>query len=165
MVEEILGKRQAKDIFFSAMASGMMTEKQAGEFMEKEAKGTAFDIAKYVLGAIGSGIGAATDAVKSIPPALSWTALLGASTGGLGAMAYDVLKDRVSQEDPKAKFDAEMEAMYAGKERELNDAKWMSRVRAKRDRLMREGKKMDPAAYAKEYDSLVRELDEKKEIA
>lgn len=164
MVEEILGRRQAKDIFFSAMLSGMMTEKQAGEFMEKKAKGW-LDATKYLTGLLGGGLGVVKDTVKAVPPALGWTALLGASTGGLGAMAYDVLKDRVSQEDPEAKFDTEMEAMYAGKERELKDAKWMMRIRAKRDRLMREGKKMDPDKYAKEYDSLVRDLDEKKEPA
>lgn len=164
MVEEILGRKQAEDVFFSAMMSGMLTEKQACEFMEKKAKGK-LDAVKYLLGLVGSVGGGIADTVKAIPPALGWTALLGASTGGLGAMAYDVLKDRVSQEDPESKFNADMEAMYSAKERELKDARWMSKVRAKRDRLMREGRKMDPDEYAKAYGSLVSDLDEKKEIA
>lgn len=161
MVEKILGKKQAEDIFFSAMLTGLMTEKQASELIEKYAAGK-LDVLKYISGIVGGGLGMVKDTAKLVPPALGWTSLLGASAGGLGAMAYDAAKERVSQEDPEAKFNADMEAFYAGKKRELEDAKWMARVRARRDRLKREGRKMDPSTYEKEYNKLISELDERK---
>jgi hypothetical protein len=163
MVEQILGKRQAEDIFFSSMLTGLLNEKQASEIMEKSAK--SLDVIKYLTGLVGSGLGMVKDTVKATPPALGWTALLGASAGGLGAMGYDAIKERVSQDDPEAKFNTDIEALYSGKRRELEDARWMARVRAKRDKLKREGKKMDPDAYEKAYNSLVAELDSKKELA
>ena len=168
MVEEIIGKRSAEDIFFSAMLSGMVTEKKASDlFVSLEKRGGSDLLAwlKGIGGALMSGGGMVVDTAKAIPPALGWTALLGASAGGLGAMGYDALKERVTEEDPEAKFNAEIEALYAGKNRELDDAKWMARMRKKRDRLKREWKKMDPQTYAKEYASLVSDLDSHKEIA
>ena len=162
MVEQILGKRQAEDIFFSSMLTGLLNEKQASEIMEKSAK--PLDVIKYLTGLVGSGLGMVKDTVKFGPPALGWTALLGASAGGLGAMGYDAIKERVSQDDPEAKFNMDMEALYSGKRRELEDARWMARVRAKRDKLKREGKKMDPDEYEKAYNSLLADLDSKKEI-
>lgn len=161
MVEEILGKQAARDIFFSSMLTGLLSEKQASDIMEKDAGSAVKDI----MDIVGGGFGFLGKTIKSIPPALGWTALLGASTGGLGAMAYDALKERVTHEDPEAKHHADIEAFYTGKNRELEDARWMARVRAKRDRLRREGKKMDSDTYEKEYNSLLAELDKRKETA
>ena len=160
MVEKILGDRQAKDIFFSAMLTGILTEKQAASVMEKDAS-----LWKDILDTVGGGLGFAGKTISKIPPTLGWTALLGASAGGLGAMAYDAMNERVSQEDPEKKFNDDLEILYKGKKREIEDAKWMARMRAKRDKLVREGKKMDPDTYKKEFDDLVSGLDERKGMA
>ena len=165
MVEKILGERQAKDIFFSAMLTGMMTEKQAEDalgMIEKRGQATMLDWLKGIGGALTHGGGMIADTVKAIPPALGWTALLGASAGGLGAMSYDAIKERVSSEDPEAKFNADVESYYAGKKRELTDSKWMAKVRSMRDELKRGYKKMPPSEYARKYKALIAALDEKK---
>lgn len=168
MVEQILGRKNAEDIFFSAMLSGMMPEKQASEFLGGTEKDAAVGILNWLkyIGGLASGAGsAAVGTLKAIPPTLFNTALLGASAGGLGAMGYDVLKDRVSQEDPETKYNNEIEALYEGKRRELEDSKWMAKARAMRDELKRGYRKMTTEEYSKKYNALIDLLEEKKEMA
>ena len=168
MVDKILGKRLSDDIFFSAMLSGMATEKQASDMLdsiEKDGGASLLDWAKGIGGALAAGGGMITDTAKAVPSALGWLALLGASSGGLGAMGYDVIKDRVSEEDPETKFNSKIEASYAGKEKELEDSRWISKVRAMRDELRRGYRKMTSKEYAKKYNALMAALDEKKVTA
>lgn len=157
MVEKILGRELADDIFRTAMMSGMPSEKAASDRggMEKDA----------FLGELANALKGGAGAASEIPKALGLLALIGSGTGALGAYAYDVIKDNMTREDPEARFNADMEALYQGKLRELEDAKWMSDVRARRDRLRRGLKRMTTEEYAKEYEDLVAALDKKKEIA
>lgn len=168
MIEKVIGRRTAEDIFFSSMLSGLVTEKQASSIldkMEKDGGASFLDWAKGIGGALAAGGGALVDTAKAVPPALGWLALLGASTGGLGAMGLDVIRDQVAEEDPEAKFNEKVEAAYAGKERENKDSTWMTRVRKLRDELKRGYRKMTSSEYAKKYDELVAALDEKKVVA
>lgn len=164
MVEQYLGRETADDIFFSAMLSGLIPEKQACELAVGIQKGAqVMDAIKKVIGGLGSiGSGAMTTA-KAIPPAIGYTALGGAASGVLGATVYDILKERVSQEDPEAKFNSDIEHLYAHKKRELEDAKWMSRVRAMRDELKRGYKKMTTEEYTTKYKALMDALNERSE--
>lgn len=170
MVEKILGKRQAEDIYFSAFLSGLLAEKQASIIsteMKKKAAGDKFSwmkLLKGLGGAIGTAGGAAKEGVKAvgeIPKILGWTALLGGGTGALGAYAYDVLKNNVSREDDETKFNSELEAVYANKKKELESANWMRKVIAMRDDLRRSYKKIPTEEYKKKYDALVEALDER----
>ena len=167
MVEQYLGRETADDIFFSAMLSGMIPEKQASDLAEGIHKGAqVMDALKKALGALGSigkGFGYAADAVKTIPPVLGGTAIGGAATGVLGATVYDILKERVSQEDPEAKFNSDIENLYTHKKREVEDARWMNRVRAMRDELKRGYKKMPTEEYAAKYKALMDALNERSE--
>lgn len=164
MVEQYLGRETADDIFFSAMLSGMITEKQASDLAEGIHKSAqVVDALKKAIGALGTiGSGALTT-VKSIPPVLGGAALGGAATGALGATVYDILKERVSQEDPEAKFNSDIEHLYTHKKREVEDARWMDRVRAMRDELKRGYKKMPTEEYASKYKALMDALNERSE--
>lgn len=162
MVEQYLGKEAADNIFFTSMLSGLIPEKQACELAVGIQKGAqVMDALKKAIGALGTvGSGALTTA-KSIPPILAGTALGGAATGVLGATVYDILKERVSQEDPEAKFNSDIEHLYTHKKREIEDARWMSRVRALRDELKRGYKKMTTEEYATKYKALTDALNER----
>jgi hypothetical protein len=171
MVEKILGEQQTKDIFFSAMLTGLLNEKQAAEIaegLEKNAQaGKKFNWLK-LLGGIGNTIiGGAKDigsALMKAPDAASKIALLGAGTGVLSATAYDILKDNVSSDDPKTELNAKIEAMYNNRKKELEDAKWMAKVRGMRDELKRDYKKMTSEEYESKYNKLLESLDERKEL-
>ena len=173
MVEKYLGKEVAEDIFYSGMITGLMTEKQAGEILYGIEKGAAINWAKLVaslpggIKALGSGlIGGAKEtagALAKVPGAVGKLALLGAGTGVVGATAYDILKENVTSEDPKAELNAKTEAMYRNKRRELEDAKWMTRVREMRDELKRGYKKMTTEEYSEKYKALMDALDERRD--
>lgn len=136
--------------------------------MNKEA---AFSWPKFLLGLesrVGKGLhslwglsGDAAKAVSKTPGFLLSLMGLGAATGVTGAVSYDVIKERLSREDPQTKFNAEIEAMYNLKGREIEDSKWMAGIRAKRDRLLRDHKKMSTEEYAKEYHELEDMLNER----
>lgn len=160
MIEKILGKRITDDIYFSSFLTGLMTEKQADCVIRKMEK-KSFDVMKFLGGLYNGTVGAAKSTISAIPPTIGWTAALGGATGVLGATAYDVLKERLSSEDPETKFSNEVEAMYTNKKRELDDAKWMSRVLAMRDELRRGHKKMTAKEYRKKYDELIGALEER----
>ena len=176
MIEDYLGEEQARDIFVSSMLANLMTEKQAEAFVcgiEKSAQrggggGTLSGIGKLLggLGNLAKDTGnVAMSAFEKIPPGLGWLMALGAGTGVLGSTAYDVIKERTSHEDPEAKMNEEIEAMYNAKTREREDANWMARVRRIRDELRRGMKKMPTKEYATKYRQLMDALDEKKEMA
>ena len=168
MVEKYLSEQEAEDIFYSAMLTGLLTEKQAEEFcgdMEKDAA-LGWDTAKKVLGLLGSGMvnlgGEAKDLVKESPSALAYLALTGAGAGALGATAYDMLKENVTNMDPQEKLNAKLESIYRGKKKELESANWMTKVRSMRDDLKRNYKKMSTEEYAKAYKALEDALDERR---
>ena len=169
MVEQYLGRETADDIFFSAMLSGLLPQKQASNLIQSFQKEAAVDwgAVTKAIGSIGKeitgGLGHVWGAAKSIPTALGYTALGGAASGVLGATVYDILKERVSQEDPEAKFNSDIEHLYAHKKREAEDAKWMSRVRAMRDELKRGYKKMTTEEYTTKYKALMDALNERSE--
>jgi len=169
MVEKYLGKEVADDIFLSSMISSLLTEKDAEvhDGTEKRAMNSAevWNILKGVMSGAQTATGGIANVIKAIPSAIGWTALAGGTAGALGSTAYDVIKDRVSRDDPDASFNAEMESMYSGKKRELDDAQWMSRVIAMRDDLKRNYKKMTTEEYAAKYKALSDALDEKKELS
>lgn len=162
MVEQYLGKEAADNIFFTSMLSGLIPEKQACELAVGIQKGAqVMDALKKAIGALGTVGSGALTTVKSIPQILAGTALGGAATGALGATVYDILKERVSQEDPEAKFNSDIEHLYTHKKREIEDARWMSRVRALRDELKRGYKKMTTEEYATKYKALTDALNER----
>lgn len=159
MVEQYLGKETADDIFFASMLSGLIPEKVACELsvgMQKDAG--VFDGIKKIVGAVGGG---ALEAFKHAPAIISGTALGGAAAGALGATVYDILKERVSHEDPEAELNDNLERLYAYKNREMEDARWMDRVRALRDELKRGYKKMTTEEYAQKYNALMDALNER----
>ena len=161
MVEQYLGKETADDIFFSSMLANMLNEKQASEAVEGIQKGAqVLDELTNAFRTIGHG---AMTTLKSIPPAVGGFALGGAATGAIGATIYDILKERVSQEDPETKFNSDIEKIYRHKKREIDDSRWMDRVRSMRDELKRGYKKMTTDEYASKYKELMDALDERSE--
>lgn len=165
MVEKILGSQQTSDIFYSAMLTGLLNEKQAAELADNLEKKAAFDWLKFIRGAGSAVVGGVKDtasALAKIPGAVGKLALLGAGTGIIGATAYDVLKENVASDDPEAELNAKIEAMYKGRQKELEDAKWMAKVRGLRDELKRSYKKMTTDEYTAKYNELVAALDERR---
>ena len=171
VVEKYLGEDLANDMLCSSLISCLINTKQAEAIsveMEKDAqRGGEQTFAGRVLGALGTFLGNlpghAINAAEKVPSGLGWLAAGGATTGILGAAAYDAIKERMSEEDPDAKFNAEVEAIYAGKKKELEHARWMARVRKMRDELSRGYKKMPPDEYSAKYRKLIAALDEMKD--
>jgi hypothetical protein len=172
MIDKILGKETAEDIFYSGMITGLLTEKQACDILSEMEKGAAFSWAKLLASlpggvkTLGSGLmGGAKEVagvVSKTPGLAAKLALIGAGTGVIGATAYDILKENVTNDDPKAELNAKIEAMYRNKRRELDDSKWMTRVREMRDELKRGYKKMTTEEYAQKYNALMEALDERR---
>ena len=167
MIEKYLSRQEAEDIFYSAMITGIMSEKQAEclcDDMEKSAQ--VLDTLKRIGGVLGAGVtnigGAVKEIVKESPSALAYLALTGAGAGALGATAYDMLKENVTNVDPQEKLNAKLEALYRVKKKELESSNWMSRVRTMRDDLKRNYKKMSTEEYAKAYKALEDALDERR---
>lgn len=156
MVERILGKDIAEDIFRASIVAGLMQEKKAYDAIEPILKEAGW------MGDIASGL---KNIVTGAPSAIGWTMGAGAASGVLGASLYDIVKERVSHEDPEEKFNSEVEAMYSQRARELEDAEWMAKVRAMRDDLKRGHKKMPADEYRRKYDRLMKLLESRKEVA
>ena len=169
MVEKYLGNETAADIFVSAMISRVVTEKEAENLvsiMKKEAQNgggesSLLSFFKNIGKPIARLWSTGTGALKSVPPALGWIAATGATGGVLGTYLYDILKERLSHEDPEADFNSKVEALYRGKTKEIEDAQWMDKVRSMKDRLKRDYKKMSTEEYRKAYSELVAALDER----
>lgn len=164
MVERYLGESQARSIFMAG--ANMVLDELSGRTRNGLQK-TAFPWKELglFLGKIWNGgvevAKGGLDVVKSIPSTVGWTAAAGGVSGVLGATAYDVVKDLVSREDPETKYNAKIEELYNNKKRELEDAKWMSRVIAMRDELKRDSKKMSQEEYESKYKGLMAALDER----
>lgn len=168
MVDKILGKEQAEDIFFASMLTGIMTEKKAHEIlpeMEKDAFGVSELIAGLkTLGRLtAAGASGIIGTAAAVPKGIMHLVAAGAGTGALAGSVYNTLKDSLQKEDPKTKMNRKIEAMFKNRKRELDDAKWMDRVRSMRDDLKRSYKKMTPEEYRQKYDALVAALDERGE--
>ena len=166
MVEKILGERQAEDIFFSAMLTGLVSEKQASDVLGEMEKDAAVDPLKLLSGIWKATSGLASagwGVIKEMPATIGWTAALGGGLGALGANAYDAIKKRMTEEDPETKLRNEKEMIYASKERELKDSKWMDRARRIRDALRRavKNKKVTNEQYKKDYEDLISTLEER----
>lgn len=158
MVEKYLGKDQAEDLFMASMISGLMPEKQAEHVMDGMEK-DGFSIGRFLKGLFGVGTGVASLPFKVIPA----LATSGLATGAVAGGAYHYLKDSLTKEDPKENLNLKAESMYVNRKRELEDARWMNRVRAMRDELKREYKKMSPEEYTSRYNALIDALDERKD--
>lgn len=158
MVEKYLGKEQAEDLFMASMISGMMPEKQAEHLMDGMVK-RGFSIGKFLKGLFGVGTGVASLPFKVIPA----LATSGLATGAVAGGAYHYLKDAITKGDPRENLNLKSESMYVLRKRELEDAKWMDRVRAMRDELKRDYKKMSTEEYAAKYQALQDALDERKD--
>lgn len=165
MIRDHIGN-SADDIFLASMLSGLLEEGA----IEKSAQGgnpwqygikelfQTLGMAGGMAKNVGSG---ALDIIGKIPSVLGSTALIGAGTGALGAVGYDAIKDMVSTQDPEEKLNIELESLYKAKTKEVEDAKWLARVRGMRDELRRNYKKMSKAEYTKKYNELVSALDER----
>ena len=172
--EKYLGRQAAEDLYYASMLTASMTEKQAAELfglMEKDAFGFADalswlkGVGSKAIGGIGlmsGALGKGVEYAAKIPPALAWTALLGSSAGVIGSMGYDVMKERLAGDDPEAKYNSDVEAIYKSKNRERDDAAWMAKARNKRDDIKRRLKKMTPKDYSREYNELMDILNERK---
>lgn len=167
MVEEILGKQVADDIYNASRITALMTEKQAEEvaaLIEKDAfslKDLVTALKTVGKGTVAAGTGV-LDLIKAAPKSIGYLAMAGAGTGALGGAAWNTLSGSMAKEDPREKLNARIESMYAIKKRELEDAKWMDKVRSMRDELKRGYKKMSVEEYSKKYNDLVAALDERK---
>lgn len=170
VIEKYLGEKNAEDLFFSSMLVGLMSTNQAEEVksaLEKNAQ------VADALKLVGSGMKGVASGVKDffgfgkdvtetgINTALKLM-LAGGVSGVIGANLYDAIKDRVTEDDPETKFNVDMEAMYRGRARELEDSKWMAKVRSMRDELRRGYKKMTPQEYRGKYNALLAALDERR---
>ena len=162
----LLGGEAAGRLFRAGMASvdsdgrvmGVLSamEKGAGDGI-----GLAGTIVKLLSGAknVAKGtLGMGVDSIKALPT----VAAVGAGTGVLGAMGIDALMQRMEQDDPEARINADIDAMYSRRGRELEDAAWMEKVRGMRDELRRGYRRMPTEEYAAKYRALMDALDERK---
>ena len=159
MIEKYLDKNEIRDALGQGMVCGII-EKNA---QQNGGGGTLGRIFSSIVGLGPKALDALVSTGKAIPQGLGWTMLTGAGAGVLGASGYDVIKEMVSKEDPEAKFNQDVESIYKLKTKELDDAKWMTRVRSLRDRLIRDRNKLTTKEYAKLYKELSDALDERKE--
>lgn len=158
MVEKYLGQEQADEIFSAGFMDAMsdaVSEKRASW-----AKVLAFlkGAGKATVGVGGHAVDAAHKIISTVPG----LAVAGLSTGALGAIGYNAIKDNLMENSPKEELDAKIDAMYSNRTKELESAKWMDRVRAMRDELKRGYKKMSVEEYTQKYQALVDALDERK---
>lgn len=152
MLERIIGAEAAGDIMFAGMLSGMQTEKQAENALSMEK--AAFSPVNFIKALWSTGVAGLSLFPKAI--------MAGLGTGAATGAAYNIIKNRLTDDDPQTKLNNKLEAMYSNKKRELEDAKWMDRIRGMRDDLARNHKKMSQEEYEAKYNALVSALDERK---
>ena len=140
MSEECLSKELAETMFMAGVESVM--SKKASPVSD-----------------IGNGFAALGRGGASL---LKDLGIYGVMTGALSGAGYNLIKDRMQETSPKDEFNRKVQAMIASRKRELEDAKWMERVRGMRDELRRNYKKMTPEEYSKKYNDLVSALDERR---
>lgn len=155
MLERIIGAEAAGDIMFAGMLSGMQNEKQAESAIESLEK-QAFNPIEFIKGLWNAGAAALSMYPKAV--------VAGLGTGAVAGAAYNTIKNRMASDDPQARLNNRIEALYVNKKRELDDAKWMSRIRSIRDDLKRGYKKMPAEEYEAKYNELVSALKEKESV-
>lgn len=172
MVVDVLGMETAREII------GMGAECAVDEHFCKSsaadhlaaAAGTGLTLAgvkdwlKGIGGFIGGGATVAKKgfgAAKDVAGFAKTLGVLGLATGTLGGVGYHILKEQMQRKDPHEDMNRKIEAIYAGKKKELSDANWMSDSRARRDALKRNAKRMDPDTYERYYNELVSRLIQK----
>ena len=140
MTKDCLSEEEAKAIFIEG-AKSAMPEKQAQ---------------------IGDFLGGLWNAAKGSAGLIRDLGIYGALGGALTGAGYNIIKDRITAPSPEDEFNHKVERIVTNHKRELEDAKWMDRVRGMRDELARNYKKMTPEEYAKKYNALVSALDERR---
>lgn len=140
MTKNCLSEEEAKAIFMDG-AKSAMPEKQAQ---------------------IGDVLGGLWNAAKGSAGLIRDLGIYGALGGALTGAGYNIIKDRITAPSPEDEFNHKVERIVTNHKRELEDAKWMDRVRGMRDELARNYKKMTPEEYAKKYNALVAALDERR---
>lgn len=140
MTKNCLSEEEAKAIFMDG-AKSAMSEKQAQ---------------------IGDVLGGLWNAAKGSAGLIRDLGIYGALGGALTGAGYNIIKDRITAPSPEDEFNHKVERIVTNHKRELEDAKWMDRVRGMRDELARNYKKMTPEEYAKKYNALVSALDERR---
>lgn len=143
MIEKYLSKEEADAVFKGGIMS-VISEKRAGILGDIKDAGTSL----LSLGQHGVGM------VRDL-------GIYGVLTGALSGAGYNIVKDKLTEQDPRDEFNRKVEKILASRKRELEDAKWMTKVRGMRDELRRDYKKMTPEEYAKKYNELVSALDER----
>jgi hypothetical protein len=144
MTEGFLNEEEAKAIFMEG-AKSVMPEKQAG-ILDSIGK-----IGEGAFGALKGGAGLMRD-----------FGIYGALAGVLSGAGYNIIKDRVTAPSPEDEFNNKVKQIVANRRRELEDSKWMERVRGMRDELSRNYRKMTPEEYSEKYNALVAALDERR---
>jgi len=144
MTEGFLSKEEAKAIFMEG-AKSAMSEKQA-------------DILDSV-GKLGTG---AVDVLKGGAGLMRDFGIYGALAGVLSGAGYNIIKDRITAPSPEDEFNNKVKQIVENRRRELEDSKWMERVRGMRDELSRNYRKMTPEEYSEKYNALVAALDERR---
>lgn len=148
MTEGFLSEEEAKAIFMEG-AKSVMPEKQAGV------------VADFInsLGKIGKG---AFDTAKGSIGLMRDFGIYGTLAGVLSGAGYNIIKDRVTATSPEDEFNNKVKQIVENHRRELEDSKWMERIRAMRDELARNFRKMTPEEYSGKYNALVAALDERR---
>lgn len=135
----------SKEEYDKAFASGfksVIAEKQAG-----------------ILGDIAHGGKSVLTGLAGLPKDLM---LYGSMAGLATGIGGQMLADQLTQESPEEELNRTLESMYSAKRKELEDSKWMSRVRAMRADLMANRKKMSVEEYTIKYNALIDALNERK---
>lgn len=156
MVEEILGKDQALDIYRAGKVYGTIEKK--GFIPELKAL---WNAGKESVGAGANVAGAGVSAGKNLIDFAMKLGLYGLGTGTVAGVGYNLVKDRLEQESPEEEYNRKLEAMYKARSRELDDSKWIRKVKAMRDELKRGYKHMTTKEYTEKYNALLDALDER----
>ena len=140
------------------MTEGFLSEEEAKAIFMEGAK-SAMPEKRAQLGDIASGI---WDAAKGSAGLIRDFGIYGALAGVLSGAGYNIIKDRVTAPSPEDEFNNKVRQIVENRRRELEDSKWMERVRGMRDELSRNYRKMTPEEYSKKYNALVAALDERR---
>lgn len=140
MVNDYLTQDELKLVMTAGMADGLSSG------IEKEAFGV-------------------TDAKELVTTPIElalWLGGLGLASGTANGILYNITKNRMTAESAEKEEEINKKlSLYNAKNRELEDAKWMGKVRSKRDNLVRNMKKMTPEEYEAAYNEISNALNER----
>lgn len=167
MLDKYLTNDEIRDIFCSAMFAKAI-EKRAVSPAVGAAGGAAAvgGIDKFV-DMVSKGLGKAPELtkdvaelyMKSIPLSAATSLLLGGAAGGL----YHIVKEKMTESgDEQISANNKLQALYNARSAELEDQKWMSKVRKMRDDLKKNMKNMTADEYEAQYNALSEALDERR---